>query len=356
MKDISQIDPNFKIHTASGGIFHNVDLPPFRLYGVKKDKDGYFRMPPEIAAKVSEGVATLIRQTAGGLVKFRTNAPKLSLRAEQLIGNGIMPHMTALGSAGFDLYSGEHFVASFPPAYPYGNDYSCEKELYLEKAEPDQDGFFEMTLYFPLYGAYRAISLSVPDGYEFRSSETPFRNEKPVVFYGSSITQGGCAPTPGMGYTNILSRKLNVYCQNLGFSGNAKAEPEMINYLASLEMALFVLDYDHNAPNAEHLSATHEKLFQAVRAANPDLPIVMASSIPRLYPGNELETRREIIRTTYENAVKSGDKNVYFLDGARFFDKIPFDVATVDGVHPNGLGMYLMAEHIADAVKKGLGL
>ena len=176
MKDISQIDPNFKIHTASGGIFHNVDLPPFRLYGVKKDKDGYFRMPPEIAAKVSEGVATLIRQTAGGLVKFRTNAPKLSLRAEQSIGNGIMPHMTALGSAGFDLYSGEHFVASFPPAYPYGNDYSCEKELYLEKAEPDQDGFFEMTLYFPLYGAYRAISLSVPDGYEFRSSETPFRN------------------------------------------------------------------------------------------------------------------------------------------------------------------------------------
>ena len=80
MKDIAKIDSNFQIKTAAGGTFHSVDLPPFRIYGIQKDDEGYFRMPPEIAANTSEGVSWLNRHTAGGLVKFRTNSPKLSLR------------------------------------------------------------------------------------------------------------------------------------------------------------------------------------------------------------------------------------------------------------------------------------
>ena len=347
MKNISEIDSNFQTKSAAGGTFHSVDLPPFVLYGVQKDADGYYRMPPEIAANVSDSVNTLNRQTAGGLVRFRTNAPKMSLRASGAVCNGIMAHMTALGSAGFDLFCGEAFIASFPPcSMPLGTDYSAEKVLYLNNAVPDADGFYEMTLYFPLYGAYREISLSIPDGYEFRAPRKAFRNQKPVVFYGSSITQGGCAPTPGMGYTNILSRYLNAYCINLGFSGSAKAEDSMIGYLASLDMEVFVLDYDHNAPNAAHLEATHEKLFAAVRSAHPALPIVILSSIPFYSPDFEQEKRRDIIRKTYENACAAGDENVYFIDGASFFTQVPFDMATVDGCHPNGLGMYLMAEGV----------
>lgn len=191
MKDITKIDSNFEIKTAAGGTFHSVDLPPFRIYGIQKDDEGYFRMPPEIASNTSEGVSWLNRHTAGGLVKFRTNSPKLSLRVSGPVRNGIMAHMTALGSTGFDLFCGEAFVASFPPnTQPLGADYSAEKELFVKNAVPDEEGFYELTLYFPLYGAYREVSLSVPDGYEFRASAASFKNEKPVVFYGSSITQG----------------------------------------------------------------------------------------------------------------------------------------------------------------------
>lgn len=347
MKDIAKIDSNFQIKTAAGGTFHSVDLPPFRIYGIQKDDEGYFRMPPEIAANTSEGVSWLNRHTAGGLVKFRTNSPKLSLRVSGPVRNGIMAHMTALGSTGFDLFCGEAFVASFPPnTQPLGADYSAEKELFVKNAVPDEEGFYELTLYFPLYGAYREVSLSVPDGYEFRASAASFKNGKPVVFYGSSITQGGCAPSPGMGYTNIISRKHNLYCMNLGFSGSAKAEPAMNDYLASLDMSAFVLDYDHNAPNAAYLAETHEKLFKTVRAAHPELPILIISSIPCYTMTFEQEERRDIVRKTYENALAAGDKKVWFLDGMTIFDKIPFDVATVDGCHPNGLGMYLMAERI----------
>lgn len=120
----------------------------------------------------------------------------------------------------------------------------------------------------------------------------------------------------------------------------------MIDYLASLDMQVFVLDYDHNAPNAAHLAATHEKLFAAVRNAHPTLPIVILSSIPCYSSDFEQEKRRDIIRKTYENARAAGDENVYFIDGTSFFTQIPFDIATVDGCHPNGLGMYLMAEGV----------
>ena len=120
----------------------------------------------------------------------------------------------------------------------------------------------------------------------------------------------------------------------------------MIDYLASLDMEVFVLDYDHNAPNAAHLATTHEKLFAAVRNAHPTLPIVILSSIPCYSHDFEQEKRRDIIRKTYENARAAGDENVYFIDGTSFFTQIPFDIATVDGCHPNGLGMYLMAEGV----------
>lgn len=344
MSDIAKFDKNFESAApAPGGVFHSVDEAPFALYGLSKDAAGYYRLPPALAADLNENLAFLTRQTAGGLVRFRTNATRLAVDARQPKGNFVMAHMTLLGSFGFDAYSGEHFIASFPTDKGNGEAYCVEKPLFTDSCERDADGFFEVTLYLPLYGAFEDICISVPDGYEIRSSRAMFRNSKPVVFYGSSITQGGCAATPGMAYTNIISRGMNLRCLNLGFSGNAKGEPEMAAYIASLDMAALVLDYDHNAPDAEHLWHTHAPFFEIIRAAKPNLPVVMASAIPCFIPGREQAARREAIRATYERAVACGDKNVYFLDGTKFFDEVSFDLCTVDGVHPNSMGMYRMA-------------
>ncbi len=79
-------------------------------------------------------------------------------------------------------------------------------------------------------------------------------------------------------------------------------------------MSVFFYDYDHNAPSIGHLKETHEKGFKAIRKQNPELPIVIMSR-PVYYPA-EFETERfNIIKDTYENAVKNGDKNVYLIDG-----------------------------------------
>lgn len=342
--DISKIDSNFSVKSAqAGGKFINITEAPFKIYGVFRDEKGYCRLPEDVAANTNSGVKELSRHTSGGIVRFKTNAKTLAVKAETPVNTGAMAHMTLLGSAGFSAYEGERFLASYMPSYPIG-DMCVEKELAYEENSADSDGFHDITFYLPLYGAYKEIYLKVEENAKIIPSDG-FGSQKPIVFYGSSITQGACASTTAMGYTNIVSRILGRYCLNLGFSGSARGEDAICEYMAGLEMSAFVLDYDHNAPSTEHLINTHEKVYRTIRRANPALPIIIASSIPCLTwnPHDQIK-RREIIKKTYDNAVKSGDRNVYFLNGFDIFKDTPYSFCTVDGCHPNDLGMYLMAK------------
>ena len=117
-------------------------------------------------------------------------------------------------------------------------------------------------------------------------------------------------------------------------------------------MSVFVYDYDHNAPNIEHLENTHEKMFKAIRGKNPDLPIICVSKPDKT---SDWEKRREIIRKTVENAIAAGDKNVYFIDGQSFSALCDEpDAITVDGCHPNDLGFAMMGKVIGDMIEKVL--
>ena len=120
----------------------------------------------------------------------------------------------------------------------------------------------------------------------------------------------------------------------------------MADYIASLPMSVFVLDYDHNAGSPEQLKATHEPFFKRLRELRPDLPVIMISAADYYLPGG-WEVRRNIIRTTYENAVANSDRNVYFLDGHTFYDAVGAQFCRVDHTHPNNLGMWCMAKAIA---------
>lgn len=125
----------------------------------------------------------------------------------------------------------------------------------------------------------------------------------------------------------------------------------MIEYLAGLDMSLFVLDYDHNAPSNEHLLATHEKLFMRMRETHPDIPIIIMSR-PKPYSYlNAMERgRADIIKATYENAKARGDENVYYIPGWELCG-ICGGEGTVDGTHPTDLGFYSMYVRLADEIK-----
>ena len=183
----------------------------------------------------------------------------------------------------------------------------------------------------------------------------PYATEFPVVYYGSSITQGASASKPSGAYQNLLSLFLNIDHINLGFSGNAKGEQSMADYIASLKMSAFVMDYDYNAPTPEHLKETHEPFFKTIREAHPNLPILILSR-PKYYPNDEELLRRDIVRQTYENALSNGDKNVYFIEGNTLMSDEIKDLGTVDGTHPTDLGFFSMAKRIEPMLKEMLNM
>ena len=357
--DISKIDKNFILDAnipVDDLAWYNADEVPFSLYGGFHDENGYYRMPRDIAAGVSEGVSVLNNRTAGIRVRFKTNSPYIALCVKWDCYSP-MNHMPASGSSGFDLYkvkNGLHrFVASFMVANcnPQKNADGFTAFKYLNT--PDKNGYSEgeladYILNFPLYNGVRELYIGIKNDSALEVGNK-YKNNLPVVFYGSSITQGGCASRPGNCYQNFISRALDIDYINLGFSGNGKAEDTMAEYLKSLKMSIFVSDYDHNAPNAEHLKNTHYKLYEKIRAVNPNLPYVIISK-PDYHHKCDWE-RRATVFETFKKAIALGDENVYFIDGASLFGGDESDACTVDGTHPNDLGFYRMAEGITPIIK-----
>jgi len=324
-----------------GMVFYNIDSAPFEIYGIYRDGEKYRRMPADVAETVNPGVLANHAHTAGGRVRFITDSPYVAIHAE--MGKLYKAdHFPFTGSIGFDLYVDNRYERTFRP------DYNIIDTLDRINTY-DGSGMHEITIHFPLYSEVKALYIGLDENATVCEAK-PYRNEKPIVYYGSSITQGGCASTPGMAYQNIVTRRLMLDHVNLGFSGNAKGEDTMIEYLAGLDMAMFVQDYDHNAPTVEHLRATHEKLYKAVRAAHPDIPILMMSRPKHRLTKDEV-ARRAVVETTYKNALAAGDNNVYFLDGAALTE-LCCDEGTVDNTHPTDYGFVSMANAVCKVIEK----
>ena len=349
MVAISSIDPNFavpELDLPQDLQFIPVHSNPSLVFGTTY-RDGCFRrMPEDIAADVSEGVHALHFHTAGGRVRFCTSSRRVAIAAKM---NHVsrMSHFSFTGSIGFDLYEkvdGRQIFwgTAIPPL-----EFQDHLNYLWEFSSGD---LHELTLHLPLYSGIDELYLGIERDAVI-SPAPDYSYSKPVVYYGSSITQGGCASRPGNAYPNQISLMLGCDHINLGFSGSAKAEDAMADYISKLDMSVFVYDYDHNAPDEDHLTATHEKMFQTIRSAQPDLPIIMLS-MPRSKPGR-METQRrrlEIIRKTYQHALHSGDSHVYLIPGDELLGNCA-EAATVDNSHPNDLGFYTMAQTLAPLIR-----
>ena len=346
-KNIAEIDKNLAVETnieRDGLCFMDVETAPFKLYGIFKEGESFRRIPEDVARNVSEGVYNLHTHTAGGRVRFVTDSPYVAIKTKYTPSK--MPHFALTGSAGFDMYSecdGEHrYEGTFLPPFDVSDGYESVIDFPERKERI-------ITINFPLYSSVTKLYIGLKAGSVL--IEAPkYRMEKPIVYYGSSITQGGCASKPGSSYESILSRRFDCDYVNSGFSGNAKGEDGITDYIKSLDMSIFVLDYDHNAPSTEHLQATHQKMFQAIRKAQPKLPILIMTR-PKYYMIPEEMKRHEIIYNTYITAKEQGDENVYFLSGRQLMSLVA-DNGTVDNCHPTDSGFFSMAGAIAGVFDK----
>ena len=344
-------------------VYRNGFEAPFEFSGIPwRGANGELRrLPVTITEKeVSKHTANFHSyHTSGGEVRFRTDSDVISIRAE-VYRISDPAHMTRNAAAGFALFVGvgtpqERLLRAMSPATPEMRHNPAKNFCRVDSTITLKSGrrMRDLSLYLPLYAGVRKLEIGLVRDARIETPR-PRRVKLPVCFYGSSITQGCSAGHSGNMYPTLLCRAVDAPQINLGFSAGAKGELCVAEAIAGLELSALVIDYDHNAPNPEHLRKTHEKFFRAIRKARPKLPIILVSG-PRdaSVPGSR--ERRDIVKATYDRAVAAGDRQVYFVDGMTFFDRVPRKFCTVDNTHPSDLGFYLMYEKILPVLRQALG-
>ena len=321
---------------------------PIKVFGVPffEQRQTLYRLPDELIEKLPDNYNTLGKRCPGSRIGFRTDATEFELELTlETLSFDIAMSIYSCQAA--EVHIGQRGKARYaalvtPPDY---ETRTFSKKIY-KSAEME-----DVMIYLPRNEAVIDLKITFPDDAAVEAP-TPYEYG-PILYYGSSITEGGCSTRVTNAYTAMLSDRLDVDYYNFGFSGSAKGELDMADYIASMDIRALVYDYDHNAPNAEHLRRTHETFFKRIREKHPELPVLMMSR-PDFDYDSTCDERRTVIKSTYENALASGDKNVYFLDGQDFFGKAERELCTVDRCHPNDLGFYRMAEVVEPVLREML--
>ena len=334
-------------------------LPIEGRWNLGDAKHYYVRLPDTLTTNVNGGVRGMRSHTSGMLFRFRTDSNFLVLRHTPLNGWHAMPHMTEVGTSGWDVYrldkaSGKwRFVASNHGAR---NDAAHPGARQKRISWTPGD---ECIINLPLYNGVKEFSLGVAANAKIEAP-APWASgvTKPVVFYGTSITHGGCCTRPGLGFVNIVGRELQVPVYGLGFSGSGVMEYELSDVISKIDASCYVLDClwnmcsDPKAENPRSVERNYEKFIRNLRAKRPEVPIVMAEHC-NVY-GNAKDGKDRTIRKLYEKLVAEGWKDLVYLPNDEMYTG-DYE-GTVDGCHPNDIGMQSMAKAFGKAVKKALGL
>lgn len=308
-------------------------------------KDPYDRFPARAEKIVREAVWNLSTQTAGMQFRFRTDAKQIIVKY-QVKGGLQKPHMPATGVSGVDLYAKDRDGNWLWCRARYSFNDTIE---YVFNIDPvNEQEIMEYTLYLPLYNAVSWMNVQVADSSSF--TPLPRRLEKPVIVYGTSIAQGACASRPGMAWTNILSRNLDLPVVNLAFSGNGRLEPEVISLIAENQSRLFILDCLPNLTGESYTDAIlKEKITKAVgdlRKKHANTPILLTEHAGYTDGESYLERQQlyervnTIQQQVYDSLSQTGLNAVYYLDHSEIGQGME---NTVDGTHPTDLGMMRIA-------------
>lgn len=321
---------------------------PIEVHGVPfwNETHRMERVPQELRERLPS-LEFLGRRTPGARVCFRTNSPTFTVRISfETLGVDVGMAIYACQSA--NVMIGERKNARYAAIV---NPVDYQMKVFEKTVEKNAE-MEEVTIFLPRNEIIENVEIGIEADARIEPP-TPYQYALPVLFYGSSITEGGCCTRPTNAYPALLSSRLDFDFYNFGFSGSARGELEMADYINTIPMSVFVYDYDHNAPDAAHLAATHEPFFQRIREKNPYTPVLFLTRPDFDYdPASPL--RRDVIYKTYSNALANGDRNVFFLDGETFFGETDRENCTVDRCHPNDLGFMRMADRIEPVLREAL--
>jgi hypothetical protein len=350
------IDPaTAKPDEKAGLLWYDVRSVVVEGQGWADTKAPFDRLPAKAEKRVRPPVWSLSRNSTGLCARFVTDATTLHARWTLTGKNLALPHMPATGVSGLDLYARTdagkwQWVAN---GRPTGETTSARLVTGLSA------GPREFLLYLPLYNGVSSVEVGLPKAAKLtKADDRPAGRRKPVVFYGTSITQGGCASRPGMVHTAILGRRFEVPVVNLGFSGNGTLDPELAPLLGEIDAAVYVLDCLPNL-DAKRVAERTGPFVTALRKARPDAPILLVEdrfyTNSPLLPGQRRHNTENhaALKKAYEVLTAAGVKHLHYLSG----DGLLGDdgEGTVDGSHPTDLGFLRQADAFAGALAPLLG-
>ena len=323
-------------------------------------ESSYDRLPISYKEKVREPVWDLSKASAGITVRFHSNSTSINLKWT-VLNDFDMPHMAATGIKGIDLYTKYNnkwryvtTAGALVGLKTYQNksipaDSINEYEL-IKNMSPD---FREYKLFLPLYDGVTKLEVGIDSRASIeKASPNPI---KPIVFYGTSITQGGCASRPGMAHTNIISRKLDVDCINYGFSGNGRMETPIVKLISEIDAHFYVIECMQNM-DSEQVSERVRPLVDMIRTNHPFTPIVLVENMmyTMAFLDQTIKTRliqeNAALKNEYDKIIKSDIPNIFYIKDNKDF--LLDNEGTVDGVHLTDLGFLRYADYLIENFKK----
>ncbi|WP_349946255.1 SGNH/GDSL hydrolase family protein [Lacrimispora sp. BS-2] len=306
------------------------------------------RLPESITKQYSKGIWVNSQYSAGLKLGFVTASSIVNIKILYK-KKSVFNHMSIKGISGVDVYvkndSSYKWITCISPLSNIEMIAECELDL--------QKGDKQVELFLPPFAQIERILVGVDHDYKLNMVTNSYNDS--ILIYGSSISQGSAASRPSMSYGNIIARKLKCDIVNMGFSESAKGEEELINYIASINSKVIIMEYDHNV-TVEELKKTHYNVYEIFRKYNQNSLIIMMT---RFSGGlsitlSEERQRIAIVKETFERAINNGDYNVEIVYGNNIFPSCKDDYF-VDDRHPNDIGMMLIAECICDVIwKRGL--
>ncbi len=341
---IATLDPEMAVSKKSAGGVDWYDVTQWGVEGrilPEQERVQWFdRLPASAESSVTKNVWNLSRDSAGMMVRFKTDSTAIHVHYKLKDAGLAMPHMPATGVSGVDLYARDgngdwRWVQVAKPS---------SQEVQVELVNGLAAGQREYAAYLPLYNGVEFMSIGVKEGSHFEGL-TP--REKPIVFYGTSITHGACASRPGMVHTAILGRRFDMPVANLGFSGNGRMDKAVGDYLAQVDATAFVIDC---LPNMVPAAVAQKcvPLVKQIRLSHPNTPIILVEDRRNtndwILPARQKHhtENHAALKAAYNSLVAEGVKNLHYIDGDHLYGD-DADGAT-DGSHASDLGFFRQAD------------
>ena len=343
---ICRVPQRYILKSNQDSFFLSTAFPLFLWEGRNENRAYYLPRVPVIKKKFKHEFNLNNRCCSGSRITFTTNSGEICIQIQlnKIIST---PNMPLSSLAGLDIFEikndGEHWIGCYAPKDIFHDKVYCT----IVNKECSKRTY---TMHLPLFSQVQLIQIGLDKNSIIFSPDIK-RIRLPIAVYGSSITQGCASSRPSLSYAGRLARQMECDVLNFGFSGSARGEEELAEYIANINLSAIILEYDHNV-SVEILKKTHYKFYSILRASQKRIPIIIFSrcsgglSISK----DEEQERFSIIRHTYNLAKNNGDAYIYLLRGEDFFKNK--EECFVDDKHPNDIGMKIISEKLLEIFKQ----